>query len=244
MATGSNKISPALSKYKTYDDWIKALSIWVKFTDLEKKQGPAVFLSLEGEAQEAVLELDEALITTDDGVKHITKRLDGLFKKDEQLKKYEALEAFESYKRSSSTSMQEFLNEFTRRYNKTKSHGTTMSEDILAYRLLKSANLSEQHEQLAKATANDLKFDVMKDQLKKIFGDLSCIPPTSSSVSQVKVEDINQVDDHQEVNPTMYQSYQGKYQQSRGDRNRSRGRGHSGGRGRGQYAFSHKGKPK
>ena len=184
MATGSNKIPPALSKYKTYDDWIKALSIWVKFTDLEKKkQGPAVFLSLEGEAQEAVLELDEALITSDDGVKHITKRLDGLFKKDELLKKYEALEAFESYKRSSSTSMQEFLNELTRRYNKTKSYGTTMSEDILAYRLLKSANLSEQHEQLAKATASDLKSDVMKDQLKKIFGDLSCIPPTSSSVS-------------------------------------------------------------
>ena len=91
MATGSNKIPPTLSKYKTYDDWIKALSIWVKFTDLEKKQGPAVFLSLEGEAQEAVLELDEALITSDDGVKHITKRLDGLFKKDELLKKYEAL---------------------------------------------------------------------------------------------------------------------------------------------------------
>ena len=60
--------------------------------------------------------------------------------------------------------------------------------------LLKSANLSEQHEQLAKATASDLKCDVMKDQLKKIFGDLSCIPPTSSSVSQVQVEDINQVE--------------------------------------------------
>ena len=110
--------------------------------------------------------------------------------------------------------------------------------------LLKSANLSEQHEQLAKATASDLKCDVMKDQLKKIFGDLSCIPPTSSSVSQAQVEDINQVDDHQEVNPTMYQSYKGKYQQSRGGRNRTHGRGRSGGRGQGQYAFSHKGKPK
>ena len=50
---------------------------WVKFTDLQKKnQGPAVVLSLEGEAQEAVLELDESLITSDDGVKHITKILD------------------------------------------------------------------------------------------------------------------------------------------------------------------------
>ena len=46
-----------------------------------------------------------------------------------------------------------------------------MSDDILAYRLLKSANLSEQHEQLAKTTISDLKFDTMKDKLKKIFHD-------------------------------------------------------------------------
>ena len=70
-----------------------------------------------------------------------------------------------------------------------------MSEDILAYRLLKSANLSERHEQLAKATASDLTFDLIKDQLKKTFGDLSFIPPTSSSNSHVKVEDISQVYD-------------------------------------------------
>ena len=38
------------------------------------------------------------------------------------------------------------------RYNKTKSHRTTMSEGILAYRLLKSANLLEQHKELAKGT--------------------------------------------------------------------------------------------
>ena len=72
MATGSNKVPPALSKYKTDDDWIKALNIWSKFTDLAKnKQGPAVFLSLEGEAQEAILKLAEDIITSDNGVKHI-----------------------------------------------------------------------------------------------------------------------------------------------------------------------------
>ena len=41
----------------------------------------------------------------------------------------------------------------------------------LAYRLLKAANLSEYHEQLAKATISDINYDVMKTQLKKIFGD-------------------------------------------------------------------------
>ena len=38
-----------------------------------------------------------------------------------------------------------------------------MSHDVLGYQLLKAANWSEQHEQLAKATISDLKFDIMKD---------------------------------------------------------------------------------
>ena len=66
-----------------------------------------------------------------------------------------------------------------------------MSDDILAYCLLKSANFSEQHEQLAKATISDLKFDTIKDQLKKIFGDLSHIPPTSSSDGVIETEQVN-----------------------------------------------------
>ena len=62
--------------------------------------------------------------------------------------------------------------------------------NILAYRLLKSANLSEQHEQLAKATVSGLRYDLMKDQLKRIFGDLSTIPTTSFSDS-TKTENVN-----------------------------------------------------
>ena len=186
MATGSNKVPPALSKYKTYDDWIKTLNIWPKFSDLakNKQQGPSVFLSLEGEAQEAVLELAEDVINSDSGL--LRDKMSCIYKKDELLKKYEAWGTFETYKHSSNTSMQEFLNEFTRRYNKAKSFGTTMSDDILAYCLLNSANLSKQHQQLAKATISDLKFDTIKDQLNKIFGDLSCIPPTSSSDGVIK----------------------------------------------------------
>ena len=148
----------------------------------------------------------ENVITSDNVIKNI-ERLDSIHKKDELLKKYEALEAFETYKRSSNTSMQEFLNEFTRRYNETKSFGTTMSDDILAYRLLKSANLSEKHEQLAKATISDLKFDVMKDQLKKIFGDLSCILPSSSSGGVIKTEQVNHLQEDVSSDQGLYFSY-------------------------------------
>ena len=79
------------------------------------------------------------------------------------------------------------MNEFDKRYHKTKSHGTTMSDDILAYRLLKAANLTPQHEELIKATITDLKFDSMKEQLKKTFSD-STLTPTAGSEDIIKIE--------------------------------------------------------
>ena len=62
------------------------------------------------------------------------------------------------------------INEFECMLAKTQKHGTTMSSDILAYRLLKSANLSKSHEQLARATVSgNLTYDAMKKQLKHIW---------------------------------------------------------------------------
>ena len=48
-----------------------------------------------------------------------------------------------------------------------------MSSDILAYRLLKSANLEDTPEQFIRATVKELTYDDMQLQLKKIFGDLA-----------------------------------------------------------------------
>ena len=48
-----------------------------------------------------------------------------------------------------------------------------MSEDIPAYRLVKSVNLSNERVQLIKATLPELQYDSMKDQLKKTFSDSS-----------------------------------------------------------------------
>ena len=107
---------------------------------------------------------------------------------------------------SGNTSMQEFLNEFSYRYNNTKSYQSTMS-DVLAYRLLKAANLPEQHEQPPKATISDLRLDIMKDQLKKISGDLSCIRPISESHGVIKTEAVNHLQEDNSDNQDLYLSY-------------------------------------
>ena len=185
MASGNIKTPPAYKTGDDYDKWVKKIRIWKEFTSIEaKKQGPALFLTLEDEAQDAVLELDNDKIKAVDGVEQIITCLDKLFLKDKTQSAFEALEAFEGYKRPKDLSIAEFCNEFERLYNKTKTYGTKVSDDVLAFRLLKAANLPNHQEQLAKATVGELKLENMKAQLKKIFGLNS-----NMSSGGVKVED-------------------------------------------------------
>ena len=137
-------------------------------------------LSLEDEALDAVLEIDESDISKENGVDFILERLKRLFNKDSIVTKYQVLEAFLTFKGPSYMPIQAYLNEFYKRLFKTKSYGTMMSDDILVYRLLKSASLSSYHEELVKETIPDLQYDIMKDQLKKTFSQASRQIPTKS----------------------------------------------------------------
>ena len=105
-------------------------------------------MSLSGKALEAILELDDKDISSQDGVKLIVEKLNILYQKDELHEKFQDLENFESYRRASDTDIQQFLIEFDQRYHKLQRHQTTISEELLGFKLLKVANLSSHHEQL------------------------------------------------------------------------------------------------
>ena len=75
----------------------------------------------------------------------------------------------------------------------------------------------------------------MKDQLKKIFGDLSCIPPTNSSDGVIKTEQVNHLKEDCSSNQGLYFFYS----QARGaPRGRCRGSGQP------QPSFSSRVRPK
>ena len=139
------------------------------------KQGAAVLLTLEGAAEEAALELDVSVINSNDGLKSIIQQLDKRYIKDRTLEKFQALEAFDSYQRKPERSINEHIHDLEKLYFKLKSHGTTISEDLLAYKLLKSVSVSPADEKLAKGTTNEFTFVSMKSQLKKIFPDANSI---------------------------------------------------------------------
>ena len=145
-------------------------------------------LSLADEALDAVLDTDDEDIAKENGVDAIIEPLNRLFKEDSAITKYKAIEAFEPFGRPASMSIQAFLNEFNKRLYKTKSYGTVQSDDILAYRLLKSRNLSNNHEELIQAAIPELKNDLIKDQLKKTFSVASGHIPTKNE-EIIKAED-------------------------------------------------------
>ena len=139
----------SLSKCRKYEDWLKLFKIWRCYTELPaKQQGSALVLSIEDEALDAVLEIDDAEITGENAVVAIINILNHLFKKDSTITKYQPFESFMTFKRLSAMSIQVFLNELDEHLFKTKTYGKTMSDDILAYQLLKSANLSTHLEEL------------------------------------------------------------------------------------------------
>ena len=93
-------------------------------------------------------------------------------------------------KRKSTTSIRDFLTEFEKSFDKTKSSGTNILDDVLAYRLLKAANLPTRDEQLVKATITELRYDSVKTKLVKIFSDNTEIPISEFNEMNIKPEPI------------------------------------------------------
>ena len=217
------KAPPVFKENMSYEAWKKELAIWTTFTDLDKKkQGPAIFLSLNGEPRASVLELDVGVISGDKGVEAILEQLDKLYLKDRHQTAYIAYEAFEKFQRPVAMSMTDFINEFERMYHKLKQHKVELPDGVLAYRLLKGAHLSEQHEQLARATLTGLTYHNMIGQLKKIFGNATSLEDVSHMPS-VKVEPVLQVNEKEEG---ILLNRNSSFRQGRGRVNfRGRGRG-------------------
>ena len=105
----------------TYEAWLKEIDIWQVFTEIDiTKQGPTVFLTVEGKARETVLELNIKEINCADGVNNIINCLNKLYIKDKTQTAFEMYKKFEKYRRPTEMSISDFITEFESLLNKTK----------------------------------------------------------------------------------------------------------------------------
>ena len=181
------------------------MKIWELVTSLDKsKRALVVFLSLEGIAREAVLELDTAVLNSEDGMKKLYEKLDTLFLEDVNQSAFRAYETFENYQRPPGTSLEDFLIEFGRLVAKLKDFNILLPEPELAFRALKSANITKNDEKLVKATVSELTLSFTSEQLWKIMhkhSSSNLSPNTSPVVVKNEMDIVNYTENNQ-MDPT------------------------------------------
>ena len=166
------KAPPRMDEECTYERWKKEILLWEVFTELkEEKRAPAICLSLTGKAREAALELPVEKLTKKTGVQELRLKLDSLFLKDSDQRMYAAYDKFEKFKRTTDMNINDFIIEFEKRNAKLIEHKIVLPDPVLAYRLWNSSEIGSDKEQLARATIATLTYDIMKNQLRKIFDD-------------------------------------------------------------------------
>ena len=212
MATGFSDKAPPLFNARNDDfgKWERKFNLWKQITDVAAvKQGALLVLRLDDDTQDTILEL----ISTEDlnkadGVDKVVNHLKEIFKKDESIAAFDLYEEFEAYRRPADMSITTFCSEFQKRLSKVKASGTTLSEHVLAFRLLKSANLSEGEEQLFRFTITKMDYDNMVNKLNKLVGCTSSQVHSDMSTLRIKEE-------KEDATPTDTY-YAGRYSNRRG----------------------------
>ena len=193
----SFKSPPVLIDENDYSNWKQDMEIWQMFTELEKKkQGPAVYLNLEGKARECLRDIKPEELGSEQGVAKIVTKLDTLFEKNKNTQTFLAFNEFHEYRRSSGVNIIEFLVHYEYLYSKLVRFEIKLPEGVQAYFLLKAANISDENERLARATCGEMTYGNMKDCIKKIFGDSTSGDGNDGGVPAVRSEPVFQASHH------------------------------------------------
>ena len=195
---------PEFVEGTSYDTYKKEIEIWkLMKTCTASEQGPILFRSLNKnqKAKNAALELTSTEIGSDKGLDLIIAKLDRVYGTENNLKICSVLEKFESFRRSPNMTMTQFSLDFERLHNQVKGYGITYPDGVLAFRIMKSANMSKEHEQLLRATIDTGKFsyETVLEQLRKIFPDISAVNASNLSPTDkaIKVEETYLASSHE-----------------------------------------------
>ena len=232
----SYKVPPAFTVLKSYNRWIEEIKVWQALTELEKKkQGLAIALSLPEEGQNSVRdkvfsEISANVLNADDGVTKLIEFLDKIFKKDELSEAYETYVEFDRFRRSKVSSMEDYVIEFEKLYNKTKKFKMELPQPVLAFKLLECSDLEMKDRQLVLTGVDyektDTLFKQMSISLKKFFGQQAASSKEMTDVSGIKVESVNMMSEDVNYARNRFASFRGSQNYRGNTVNRgNRGRG-------------------
>ena len=197
MASGNGTVTiaqkyglPQFNEDGDFDSWVRDMELWGLVTDLDaKKRGPVVFLSLSLKVRQACSSLSKEELNADDGLQKLIEKLKELYGLTEDQSMFNAYEKFETFQRPKTMSISDYVNKFEELNQKLRAFKIELPTAVLAYQLLKNANLPKATRDLTRATVPTLKYDDMKKQIKAIYDQCAQSDDTlESSDSNIDVE--------------------------------------------------------
>lgn len=165
MATKINP--PIFSKSKSYELYKQELLAWSEITDLDKqKRGVAIALTLPEDDESKIREKVFDQIKLDD-----LKKDTGFDTLLEFLDKHladslEKFEEFEDLKRAEGQTINEYIAVFDSKYCKIEKKNMTLPPEILAFKLLRKANITKEEKQLVLTGMNYENRPTLYDEAK------------------------------------------------------------------------------
>ena len=176
------RIDPPSLRTKGYELYRQELLAWREVTDLRNaKQGVAIALSLPEDDKTQIREKVFEQISLDDLKKEDGRYINNIFgqsaKKKDLADGLEKFEEFEDFHRQSEMSITEYIASFDSRYRKIEILNMKLPSEILAFKLLRKANIGKEEKMLVLIGMNyankETLYEEAKTSLKKFKGDFT-----------------------------------------------------------------------
>ena len=228
MSSKSNIRDPP-NMFEPYHEWKNEVYIWSDFVDDKielKKQGMALFLSLQGDARKAASKVPLAQMKTETGLQKVLDELDKFFLKDKDRSAFLAYDKFNAFRRPEGMSVKDFLVKFELLKNTCESHDVVIPDKIAAHQLLQSVNIATQKRDIIVSTLSSFSLENMRNQILRVF----CEEDTPSIDSEMRHLNIKSEPFDDDSKLTLMGSSRYSYNRSSKGRRANRGNGKGQGR--------------
>lgn len=170
-----------MAKAKTYERFKQEVLAWKEITDLPKnKQGIAAALSLPDDDEHQIKDKVFDQISLEDlksdfGLNILIAFLDKHLAKDDLADSVDKFDDFDDFRRKEGQTVHEYIAMFDSKYRKIEKKKMTLPSEILAFKLLKKANITKEERLLVLTGMNydnkSMLYEQAKASLKKFKGD-------------------------------------------------------------------------
>ena len=172
------QVGPRLPRFnmkeKTFEQYRIELDLWLLITNVEKKkQAIEVILSLPESSQDeykikelCLSKLTKEELASDSGITKLLEFMDSHFKKDDIGMLWDKYVKFDELQRKHE-SISEYISEFDIKYNELSKLKVELPQEILAFMLLRKANIVKDEIKLIMTGLDYAKKETLYDQAKK-----------------------------------------------------------------------------